>query len=83
MTKTVEAHKLRTNLGEYLNEVYYKDSEVIVKRHGKPIAKITQIKSPVIDNKNDPIWQLPEHAVKTGQKDLASNIDKILYDKSK
>lgn len=31
----------------------------------------------------DPIWQLPDKAVKTGEKNLASNIDRILYGEEK
>lgn len=47
MTKTVNAYKLRTNLGEYLNEVYYNGHEVIVERRGKPFAKIIAL-DPII-----------------------------------
>ena len=47
MTKTINAYKLRTNLGEYLNEVYYKGHEVIVERRGRPMVKIVQI-TPII-----------------------------------
>lgn len=43
MTKTINAYKLRTNLGEYLNEVYYKGNEIIVERRGRPLVKIVQI----------------------------------------
>lgn len=44
MTKTVTAYEARTNLGELLNEVYYKGDEIIIKKSGKPVAKISRIK---------------------------------------
>ncbi len=45
MTKTVDAYKLRTNLGSYLDEVYHKEYDIIVLRKGKPMVKMTSIKS--------------------------------------
>ena len=45
MTKTVDAYKLRTNLGSYLDEVYHKEHDIIILRKGKPMAKMTPIKS--------------------------------------
>ena len=45
MTKTVDAYKLRTNLGSYLDEVYHKEYDIIILRKGKPMAKMTPIKS--------------------------------------
>lgn len=45
MTKTVDAYKLRTNLGSYLDEVYHKEYDIIVLRKGKPMVKMTPIKS--------------------------------------
>ena len=50
MTKTVNVYKLRTNLGEYLNEVYYQGNEVIVERRGRPMVKIVQV-TPIITSK--------------------------------
>lgn len=47
MIKTINAYKLRNNLGEYLNEVYYKGNEVIVERHGQPVVRIVQV-APII-----------------------------------
>ena len=47
MTKTVDAYKLRTNLGSYLDEVFYKECEIIILRKGKPMAKMTPIKLPL------------------------------------
>lgn len=43
MTKTVTAYEARTNLGELLNEVYYKGDEIIIKKSGKPVAKISRV----------------------------------------
>jgi len=43
MTKTVTAYEARTNLGELLNEVYYKGVEIIIKKSGKPVARISRI----------------------------------------
>lgn len=48
MIKTVNAYKLRTNLGEYLDEVYHKGHEVIVERRGKPFVKIIAI-HPIVE----------------------------------
>jgi len=43
--KTISAYKARTNFGELLNEVYYKGEEVVVERKGKPMVKITKVKT--------------------------------------
>lgn len=48
MTKIMSAYEARTNFGELLNLVYYKEIDVIVEKKGKPMIKI--IKAPV-DNK--------------------------------
>ena len=45
MTKTVTAYEARINLGELLNEVYYKGDEIIIKKSGKPVAKISPIET--------------------------------------
>lgn len=45
MTKTMSAYEARTNFGELLNLVYYKDIDVIVEKKGKPMVKI--IKAPI------------------------------------
>lgn len=42
MTKTVTAYEARTKLGELLNLVYYKGDEIIIKKSGKPVAKISR-----------------------------------------
>ena len=46
MTKTMSAYEARTNFGELLNLVYYKDIDVIVEKMGRPMVKI--IKAPAI-----------------------------------
>ena len=38
--KTISAYKARTNFGELLNEVYYKDEEIVIERKGKPMVKM-------------------------------------------
>jgi len=82
MTKTVSAYKLRTNLGEHLNDVYYRDNELIIERRGKPLVKIVKIKKmPDAVRDSDPIWDLPNHAVETGNADLATCVDNVLYGK--
>ena len=46
MTKTLTALKARQNLGEILEEVYYRDGQYIIERAGKPMAAVV------------PLWQL-------------------------
>lgn len=46
MTKTLNALKARQNLGEILEEVYYKGDQYIIERAGKPMAAVV------------PLWQL-------------------------
>ena len=56
MTKTVTAYEARTNLGELLNEVYYKGDEIIIKKSGKPVARISRISESLpkkLKNKRD------------------------------
>lgn len=50
MTKTVSAYEARTNLGELINLVYYKNIEVVIERMGKPMVKIVNLKK--TKNKN-------------------------------
>ena len=40
--KTISAYNARTRFGELLNEVYYKDEEIVVERKGKPMVKIVK-----------------------------------------
>lgn len=37
--RSVSAYKARVNFGELLNEVYYRDEEIIIERKGKPMVK--------------------------------------------
>ena len=46
MTKTLTALKARQNLGQILEEVYYRDGQYIIERAGKPMAAVV------------PLWQL-------------------------
>jgi prevent-host-death family protein len=48
VTKTVNALKARKNLGQLLEEVYYKGDQYVIERAGRPMA-------PVV-----PVWQLEE-----------------------
>lgn len=51
--KTISAYNARTKFGELLNEVYYKDEEIVVERKGKPMVKITKVKKTKKKAKND------------------------------
>ena len=48
MVKKVNALKARQNLGQLLEEVYYKGDQYIIERAGKPMAAVI------------PVWQLEE-----------------------
>lgn len=43
MEKTVNAIKARQNLGQILEEVYYKGDHYIVERAGKPMAAVVPV----------------------------------------
>ncbi len=43
MDKTVSALKVRQNLGQLINEIYYRGDEFIIKRAGKPMAALVTI----------------------------------------
>ena len=43
MIKTITAMKARKNLGELLEEVYYKGDQYIIERAGKPMAAIVPL----------------------------------------
>ena len=43
MKKTVSALKARKNLGQILEEVFYKGDQVIIERAGKPMAAMVPI----------------------------------------
>jgi prevent-host-death family protein len=57
MTKKVSAYKLRTNLGELMNEVYYKGIEVVVERRGKPMMRLTRVREER-ENVDEPLLKL-------------------------
>lgn len=44
--RTVSAYDARVRLGELLNEVYYRDEEIIIERKGKPMVKISKVEEP-------------------------------------
>ncbi len=48
MAKTVNALKARKNLGQLLEEVYYRGDQYIIERAGRPMAAVV------------PVWQLAE-----------------------
>jgi len=48
VTKTVNALKARKNLGQLLEEVYYKGNQYVIERAGRPMAAVV------------PLWQLEE-----------------------
>lgn len=48
MIKTVNALKARKNLGQLLEEVYYKGDQYVIERAGRPMAAVV------------PVWQLEE-----------------------
>ena len=43
MRKTVSALKARKNLGELLEEVYYRGDQYIIERAGKPMAAVVPL----------------------------------------
>jgi len=57
MAKTVSALKMRRNLGELLNDTYYKGEEIVIERKGKPIAKLTKLETPTTTGK-DPFLEV-------------------------
>ena len=48
MVKKINALKARKNLGELLEEVYYKGDQYVIERAGKPMAAVV------------PLWQFEE-----------------------
>lgn len=46
MVKKMNALKARKNLGQLLEEVYYKDNQYVIERAGRPMAAVV------------PVWQL-------------------------
>ncbi|HSD52193.1 MAG TPA: type II toxin-antitoxin system prevent-host-death family antitoxin [Candidatus Methylomirabilis sp.] len=47
-TKRVNALRARENLGQFLEEVYYKGAQYVIERAGRPMAVVV------------PVWQLEE-----------------------
>jgi len=43
--KSVDAVVLRKNLGQYVNETFYRGDEFIIKRAGKPVAALVPLKN--------------------------------------
>ncbi len=41
--RSVDAVVLRNNLGQYVNEAYYRGDEFIIKRAGKPVAALVPL----------------------------------------
>lgn len=41
--RSVDAVVLRKNLGQYVNETYYRGDEFIIKRAGKPVAALVPL----------------------------------------
>lgn len=48
MVRKVNALKVRQNLGQLLEEVYYKGDQYVIERAGRPMAAVV------------PVWQLKE-----------------------
>ena len=63
MIKTLTAIKARQNLGELLEEVYYKGDQFIIERAGKPMAAVV------------PLWQV--QARKKHQERVSGLLDKL------
>jgi prevent-host-death family protein len=55
VTKTVNALKARKNLGQLLEEVYYKGNQYVIERAGRPMAAVV------------PLWQLEEWQKRRGR----------------
>lgn len=45
MIKTVAAYEARTKFGELLNLVYYKGDTIIIEKMGKPMVKLTPVRT--------------------------------------
>lgn len=41
--RSVDAVVLRKNLGQYVNEAYYRGDEFVIKRAGKPVAALVPL----------------------------------------
>ncbi len=63
MVKRVTALKTRQNLGQLLEEVYYRGDQYIIERAGKPMAAVV------------PVWQLEEWQQR--QRRVFETVDKV------
>lgn len=63
MVKKVNALKARQNLGQLLEEVYYKGDQFIVERAGRPMAAVV------------PVWQVEEQSKRRER--LFATVDEI------
>ncbi|MFH1713431.1 MAG: type II toxin-antitoxin system prevent-host-death family antitoxin [Candidatus Jacksonbacteria bacterium] len=82
MTKTINAYKLRTNLGEFLNEVYYKGDEIIIERRGKPLVKIVKIKLEEIRMNNNKMIPQKDRLLKLAgalSSKRAEEMERVIY----
>ena len=55
MVKKMNALKARQNLGQLLEEVYYKDDQYVIERAGRPMAAVV------------PVWQLEDWKKRRGR----------------
>lgn len=84
--KSVDAVALRKNLGQYINETYYRGDELVIKRAGKPIAALVPLEDleGLIALKNQglktlrQIWASNKNVpLKTVQRDIAEAIQAV------
>lgn len=92
MVKTVTAIKVRQNLGQVLNETYYRGDEFIVERSGKPIAAIVPIEEFKQWKKNRNLFFQSIHTIQERnkkvplskiEKDVAEAVRSVRASKSK
>ncbi len=63
MLKKVNALKARQNIGQLVEEVYYKGDQFIIERAGKPMAAVV------------PLWQLEDRSQRRER--LSANVRKV------
>lgn len=68
MVKKINALKARKNLGQLLEEVYYKDDQYVIERAGRPMAAVV------------PVWQLEER--RKGRERLFGMVEEV-WEKNK
>jgi prevent-host-death family protein len=64
--KKINAMRVRQNLGEILNEIYYRGDTFIVERDGKPLAALVPLS--LLDE-----WQKKSSPAKTGNDTIKDN----------